>query len=100
MYGEEAIQALELVEHYKQLNMPLDKIKNSIGLINSSSDIDACKLEKHFDQLAGIMQHLETELNEMKPILENLNDKQRATVTRNISPTGLTLAQTLLLLFS
>lgn len=100
LYGEEAIHVLELVEHYKRLNMPLDEIKNSIELIKSLKDIDPCKLKKHFDQIADIMQHLEAEIREMKPILENLNDQQKATIMRSISPTGVTLAQTLLLLFS
>lgn len=99
MYGEETIQILGLVEHYKNLNMPLEEIKSSIELIKSDESIDKQKVEKHVDQMAIIMQHLKDEIIAMEPILEKLNVHQKEMLVNRLSPQGVALAQTLLLLF-
>jgi MerR family transcriptional regulator, copper efflux regulator len=100
LYGEECIQILNLVEHYKNLNMPLEEIKSSIELIKSNNTIDKQKVEKHVEQIASIMQHLKEEINVMEPILQKLNNKQKESLINKLSSEGVTLAQTLLLLFS
>lgn len=58
LYGEECIKILNMIEHYKNLNMPLEEIKSSIELIKSDNTIDKHKVEKHFEQIASIMRHL------------------------------------------
>ncbi|WP_281269140.1 MerR family transcriptional regulator [Bacillus taeanensis] len=99
LYREESIHILELVEHYKKLNMPLDEIKTAIGLIKSNDGADDCKVEKHMEQIADIMKHLETEIKEIKPLLENLDEKQHKVIMNKLAPRGTALSQTLLLLF-
>ncbi|MEH7308640.1 MerR family transcriptional regulator [Neobacillus drentensis] len=100
LYGEECIKILNMIEHYKNLNMPLEEIKSSIELIKSDNTIDKQKVEKHFEQIASIMQHLKEEINVMEPILQKLNDQQKEKFVNRLSSEGLTLAQSLLLLFS
>jgi DNA-binding transcriptional MerR regulator len=99
LYGEESIQILELVEHYKNLNKPLDEIKVAIELIKSDNSIDKEKVEKHFDQIAVIMQHLKEEIQALEPILQKLNNNQKEDLVNKLSLQGQTLAQTLLVLF-
>jgi DNA-binding transcriptional MerR regulator len=99
LYGEDSIRILELVEHYKNLNMPLEEIKASIELIKADDLLDKQKVEKHFNQIAIIMQHLEEEISVMKPVLQKLNQLQKEELVRNLSTQGITLAQTLLLIF-
>jgi MerR family copper efflux transcriptional regulator len=99
LYGEDSIRILELVEHYKNLNMPLEEIKASIELIKADDSLDKQKVEKHFNQIAIIMQHLEEEISVMKPVLQKLNQPQKEELVRNLSTQGITLAQTLLLIF-
>jgi DNA-binding transcriptional MerR regulator len=89
-----------MVEHYKNLNMPLEEIKSSIELIKSDNTIDRQKVEKHVEQIASIMQHLKEEINVMEPILQKLNHQQKEMLRNKLSSEGVTLAQTLLLLFS
>ena len=43
LYGEDSIQILEWVEHYKTLNMPLEEIKSSIELLKADCSIDKQK---------------------------------------------------------
>jgi DNA-binding transcriptional MerR regulator len=100
LYGDECIQVLNMVEHYKNLNVPLEEIKSSIELIKSDNTIDRQKVEKHVEQIASIMQHLKEEINVMEPILQKLNHQQKEMLRNKLSSEGVTLAQTLLLLFS
>jgi MerR family transcriptional regulator, copper efflux regulator len=100
LYNEECLQILNMVEHYKNLNMPLEEIKSSIELIKSDNTIDKQKVEKHVEQIASIMQHLKEEINVMEPILQKLNNQQKESLVNKLSSEGVTLAQTLLLLFS
>lgn len=89
-----------MVEHYKNLNMPLEEIKSSIELIKSDNTVDRQKVEKHVEQIASIMQHLKEEINVMEPILQKLNQQQKEMLVNRLSTEGRTLAQALLLLFS
>lgn len=99
LYGQESIQILELVEHYKNLKMPLEEIKSSIEMIQSENRIDKQKVEQHFEQIALIMEHLKEELMAMEPILQKLNKQQKELLVSKLSPKGIKLAQTLYLLF-
>jgi MerR family copper efflux transcriptional regulator len=99
LYGKDSIRILGLVEHYKNLNMPLEEIKSSIELIKADDSLDKQKAEKHFNQIAVIMQHLEEEISVMKPVLQKLNQPQKEELVRKLSTQGITLAQTLLLIF-
>src|SRR4051812_4194012 len=99
MYGEESIKILELIEHYKTLNMPLEEIKSAIRMINTDTDIDKEKIEKHCEQIVNLMDHLKEEIKVMEPILQKLNNNEKEILVNKLSLQGVTLAQTLLLLF-
>lgn len=99
LYGEDSIQILDLVEHYKNLNMPLDEIKSSIELLKADCSIDKEKLEKHFEQIGILMHHLKEEIDAIEPFLHKLNQHQKDMVVNKLSSKGMPLAQTLLLLF-
>lgn len=99
LYGEDSIQILELVEHYKNLNMPLEEIKTSIELLNADCSIDKQKLEKHFEQIGILMHHLKEEIDAIEPFLQKLNTQQKEMVVNKLSSRGVPLAQTLLVLF-
>jgi DNA-binding transcriptional MerR regulator len=99
LYGEESIQILALIEHYKNLNMPLEEIKSTIELIKSENGIDKQKAEKHFEQIAMIMKHLKEEIKVIEPILQKLSNQQKEMLVNKLSSQGVSLAQTLLLLF-
>jgi DNA-binding transcriptional MerR regulator len=99
MYGEDCIKILEMVEHYKTLNMPLEEIKSAIRMINTDTEIDKEKIEKHCEQIANLMDHLKEEIKVMEPILQKLNNNEKEILVNKLSLQGVTLAQTLLLLF-
>jgi ribosomal protein S10 len=78
--------------------MPLHEIKSVIELVKLKSTENE-QVEKYVDQIAELMKHLEAEIKEIKPIMESLNDKQRELLLNKVSPQGMTLAHSLLLLF-
>ncbi len=78
--------------------MPLHEIKSVIELVKLKSTENE-QVEKYVDQIAELMKHLEAEIKEIKPIMESLNDKQREVLLNKVSPQGMTLAHSLLLLF-
>ncbi|ANC75875.1 hypothetical protein ABE65_003210 [Fictibacillus phosphorivorans] len=78
--------------------MPLHEIKSVIELVKLKSTENE-HVEKYVDQIAELMKHLEAEIKEIKPIMESLNDKQKELLLNKVSPQGMTLAHSLLLLF-
>lgn len=88
------------IEHYKNLNMPLEEIKSSIELIKTKDCFDKQKIEKHFEQIGILMRHLKEEMEAIEPILDKLNGNQKEMVVNKLSSQGVPLAQTLLLLLS
>jgi MerR family transcriptional regulator, copper efflux regulator len=80
--------------------MPLEEIKGAIELMKANDEIDKEKVEKHVDQIAAIMAHLKEEIKLMEPFLEKLNSNEKEMVVSKLSPQGITLAQTLLLLLN
>jgi MerR family copper efflux transcriptional regulator len=99
LYEENALHDLHLIEHYKKLNMPLAEIKATLEFVREK-ELDLSKIEKHLDQVSTIMKHLNEEIQEIKPLLESLSDKQKEVLMSKFSSQGVTLANSLLLLLS
>ncbi|WP_442599015.1 MerR family transcriptional regulator [Neobacillus sp. D3-1R] len=101
LYSEDSLQTLKLVDHYKKMNMPLEEIKNLIVLLNSKTTaVDEMIMKKHVEQISEYMHHLEMEIKELRPILENLDGKQKELILKRLSNQGSALAQSLLYLIS
>jgi MerR family transcriptional regulator, copper efflux regulator len=100
LYGEDSIQIMHSIEHYKNLNMPLEEIKSSIELMKAKDCFDKQKIEKHFEQIGILMRHLKEEMEAIEPILDKMNGNQKEIVVNKLSSQGVPLAQTLLLLLS
>ncbi|KAA0547447.1 MerR family transcriptional regulator [Bacillus sp. BGMRC 2118] len=100
LYEDCAVQELNLIEHYKTLNMPLSKVKETLELMNKkdcSEDIN--KIEQHIEQVMNMIQHLQEEMNELKPLIERLNDVEKEALMMKFSPHSIELAQSILAIF-
>lgn len=89
---------LKLVAEYKKHNLPLEEIKEKLEQ-SRSLYVENEKLAEHVDRLTDMMKHLELEMREMKPLLANLDDHQKESVTSKITPQSVQLAQTIMVLF-
>lgn len=80
--------------------MPLVQIKETLEFIKEKECTDLYKVENHIEQVMGIIKHLNEEMNELKPIFEKLDEKQKEAVLSKFSPQSVTLAHSILMLFS
>lgn len=97
-YGEECLKILDLVEQYKKRNFPLNEIKERVEIYKTEK-FEETKVMKHVQQLSDIMNDLESEIREIRPMLENLDKHQQKQLTERISPKSVALARTLMMMF-
>lgn len=97
-YGEEAVSTLQLVLQYKELNIPLTEIREKVELFKTNS-IEQDRVLKYTQALSKRMEHLETELKEIKPMLDSLTEDQQKTVISKMSTQSMALAKLLMILF-
>ncbi|MFS0864826.1 MerR family transcriptional regulator [Fredinandcohnia sp. 179-A 10B2 NHS] len=97
-YGEEAVSTMQLVLQYKELNIPLTEIREKVELFKTSS-IEQDRVLKYTQALSKRMEHLETELKEIKPMLDSLTEDQQKTVISKMSTQSMALAKLLMILF-
>jgi CII-binding regulator of phage lambda lysogenization HflD len=80
--------------------MPLSDIKATLEFVKAKQCLDLTRVEKHLEQVSNIMHHLNEEIQEIKPLIENLSEKQKEVLISKLSPQGVTLAHSLILLLS
>jgi MerR family transcriptional regulator, copper efflux regulator len=97
-YGEEAVSTLQLILQYKELNIPLTEIREKVELFKTNS-IEQDRVLKYTQALSKRMEHLETELKEIKPMLDSLTEDQQKTVISKMSTQSMALAKLLMILF-
>ncbi|WP_026021935.1 MerR family transcriptional regulator [Bacillus timonensis] len=98
-YGAEAVETLHLVSQYKELNIPLLEIKEKVELLKTTR-VEQEKVLKYTQDLSKRMEYLETELKEMKPILDSLSKEEQKNVMNKMSTQSMALAKLLMVLFT
>ncbi|MDR4888270.1 MerR family transcriptional regulator [Fredinandcohnia sp. QZ13] len=98
-YSDEAVETLHLVAQYKELNIPLLEIKEKVELFHTNR-VEQEKVLKYTQALSKRMEYLETELKDMKPMLESLSEEQQKSVMSKMSTQSMTLAKLLMVLFT
>lgn len=87
-----------MVSQYKELNIPLTEIKEKVELFKTNS-LEQDRVLKYTQALSKRMEHLETELKEMKPMLDSLTEEQQKSVLNKMSSQSMALAKLLAILF-
>lgn len=93
------METLHLVSQYKELNIPLLEIKEKVELLKTTR-VEQEKVLKYTQDLSKRMEYLETELKEMKPILESLSEEEQKSVLNKMSTQSMALAKLLMVLFT
>ncbi|WP_077620332.1 MerR family transcriptional regulator [Bacillus sinesaloumensis] len=99
IYGDDAVDTLHLVAQYKELNIPLLEIKEKVALFHTSR-LEQESVLKYTQALSKRIEYLETELKEMKPILESLPEEQQKFVINKMSTQSMALAKLITVLFT
>lgn len=102
LYSETAFKDIQFIEKCKQLNMCLEDIKDRLELRRRETAImneeEICL--KQAELLKKHMERLETEINDLKPIFEQLNEDSKLAVSEKISPQSMALIQSLMILIN
>ncbi|WP_438824268.1 MerR family transcriptional regulator [Bacillus sp. JJ1562] len=98
-YSDEAVETLHLVSQYKELNIPLLEIKEKVELFHTNR-VEQEKVLKYTKALSKRMEYLETELKEMRPMLESLTEEQQKSVMNKMSTQSKALAKIIMVLFT
>lgn len=93
------METLHLVAQYKELNIPLLEIKEKVELFKTNR-VEQEKVLKYTQDLSKRMEYLETELKEIKPMLEGLSAEQKNSVMNKMSSQSMALAKLIMVLFT
>ncbi|MEH7109884.1 MULTISPECIES: MerR family transcriptional regulator [Bacillaceae] len=84
IYSDESIQDLKFIEECKSLHYPLDEIKRKLE-IRKTKSFQASEVDKHVCSLNQQMKQLQSDLFDLIPILEDLDEQQKENLTSNLS---------------
>ncbi|MGR5985382.1 MerR family transcriptional regulator [Bacillus cytotoxicus] len=95
-YDETAFETLQFIEKCKEMHMPLCEIKERIEEKKKSLGINE-HVSKQVNEVTEHIQRLETELTQLKPLLDGLTDSQREKISKSLSGQTTALMQTLMM---
>ena len=95
IYSDESLEDLKFIEECKSLHFPLDEIKRKLEM-RKEKNIRASEVEKHVSSVTQLMKQLNSDLFDLIPILEKLDDEQKKKLTNNLSMLRTALMKSLL----
>ncbi|PEF39303.1 MerR family transcriptional regulator [Bacillus sp. AFS094228] len=96
-YTEDALNRLQMINRYKEQNMPLTEIKERLQVL-SETTVDSEQVLLMVDKLSTDLRGLENELLELKPLLEQLDEQQLTYAAQQLSVRGNSLLSILAML--
>ncbi|WML42321.1 MerR family transcriptional regulator [Neobacillus sp. OS1-2] len=84
IYSDESLEDLKFIEECKSLHFPLDEIRRKLEM-RKSINIRESEVEKHVSAVTQQMKQLHSDLFDLQPILEKLDDQQKEKLTNNLS---------------
>lgn len=98
-YDEEAIIRLKLIKLYKKEKLSLNEIKQRFELMEDVKSYDNDGVFEKVHALQGELKEIEDAILQLKPHLDQLDKNQLTALGQIINLQGLSLAQTITLLF-
>jgi DNA-binding transcriptional MerR regulator len=95
IYSDESLIDLKFIEEYKSLHYPLDEIKRKLE-VKKTLEIRDTEVEEHVKAVNQQIKQLRSDLFDLLPILEKLNDQQKEKITNNLSLLETVLPKSLL----
>jgi len=84
IYSDESLDDLKFIEECKSLHFPLDEIRRKLEM-RKATNIRESEVEKHVSAVTQLMKQLHSDLFDLMPILEKLDDEQKEKLTNNLS---------------
>jgi len=95
IYTDEALDDLKFIEECKRLHYSLDEIKRKLEM-RKAKMIHASEVDEHITLISQQMKQLHSDLFDLIPILDNLDEQQKEQLTNNLSLLRSTLMKSLL----
>jgi DNA-binding transcriptional MerR regulator len=95
IYSDESLNDLKFIEECKSLHYPLDEIRRKLEM-RKAKNIRDSEVDKHVKAVTQQMKQLQSDLFDLLPILEKLDEPQREKLTNNLSLLRTTLIKSLL----
>jgi MerR family transcriptional regulator, copper efflux regulator len=95
IYSDEALDDLKFIEECKSLYFPLDEIRRKLEM-RKATNIGDSDMEKHVSAVTQQMKQLHSDLFDLIPILEKLDEQQKEKLTSNLSLLRTVLMKSLL----
>jgi MerR family copper efflux transcriptional regulator len=84
IYSDESINDLKFIEECKSLHYPLDEIRRKLEMKKDKKIRDS-QVEEHVKAVNQQIKQLQSDLFDLLPVLENLNEQQKEKFINNLS---------------
>jgi MerR family copper efflux transcriptional regulator len=84
IYSDESLNDLKFIEECKSLHFPLDEIRRKLEM-RKAKNIRESEVEKHVSAVTQQMKQLNSDLFDLIPLLEKLDEQQKEKLINNLS---------------
>jgi MerR family transcriptional regulator, copper efflux regulator len=94
-YSQESLEDLRFIESCKNQQLSLNEIRDALQRKKQEQNPD---IDLQAYQVANQIHHLKENIEDLLPLIKNLNEEDRNLITKRLSPETVTLIQSLLML--
>ncbi len=94
IYSDESLRDLKFIEECKNLHFSLDEIKRKLEM-RKARDIRSSEVDKHVCALTQQMKQLHSDLYDLLPILDNLDNQQKEQLISHLGSLRVALKKSL-----
>ncbi|MDR6124690.1 MULTISPECIES: MerR family transcriptional regulator [Bacillaceae] len=84
IYSDDSLEDLKFIEECKSLHYPLDEIRRKLEM-RKAKNIRESEVDRHVSAVTQQMKQLHSDLFDLIPVLENLDEHQKEKLMNNLS---------------
>ncbi|MEH7436267.1 MerR family transcriptional regulator [Neobacillus drentensis] len=84
IYSDDSLEDLKFIEECKSLHYPLDEIRRKLEM-RKAKNIRESEVDRHVSAVTQQMKQLHSDLFDLIPVLENLDEHQKEKLLNNLS---------------
>jgi MerR family transcriptional regulator, copper efflux regulator len=84
IYSDDSLEDLKFIEEWKSLHYPLDEIRRKLEMRKAKNILES-EVDRHVSAVTQQMKQLHSDLFDLIPVLENLDEHQKEKLMNNLS---------------
>jgi len=84
IYSDDSLEDIKFIEECKSLHYPLDEIRRKLEM-RKAKNIRDSEVDRHVSAVTQQMKQLHSDLFDLIPVLENLDEYQKEKLMNNLS---------------